>query len=251
MDSSPLIFENETATIKRCDHALWLQISRPPNNYLTTPVFEAVHEAMELLETGEDRVLAITGTGQSFSKGFDLKLMHSCEDRKQLRTNLVHTNAIFSRVSRSPKPVVAVINGHCLGGGFELALCCHLRVCREGIRMGLPEVWLGMVPGLGGIQRLTRMVGMSKAFDLIAFGDLFTSADALRMGLVNRVYTKDSFDHDAAGFVKTLAALDTAITTRLIKVCRDATLSSSEEDHIVSGYEAFRDLAPWMQNQKQ
>ena len=240
-----IVFENEAAVITRDESALWLRIARPPNNYLITAVFEALHEAMERIETGGDRVLAITGTGQVFSKGFDLGLMHSCPDRKQLRVNLAHTNAIFSRVARSPKPVVAVINGHCLGGGFELALCCHFRVCRENVRLGLPEVWLGMVPGLGGMHRLARQVGMSKAMELIAFGDLFASEEALRLGLANRVYPKASFDEDARRFVKTLATLDPALTTRLIRGCRGAC-ADREEDQIVEGYEAFRDLAPWL-----
>jgi enoyl-CoA hydratase/carnithine racemase len=239
------VLQNEAAEITREDGILWLRIARPPNNYLVTPVFDALHEAMELIETGEDRVLAITGTGQVFSKGFDLGLMHSCPDRKQLRVNLVHTNAIFSRVARSPKPVVAAINGHCLGGGFELALCCHFRVCKEKVRLGLPEVWLGMVPGLGGIHRLVRQVGMSKALELIAFGDLFAAEDALHFGLANRVYPKDTFEADARRFAKTLATLDPAITERLIRVCR-AALPGNDEDNIVGGFEAFRDLAPWL-----
>lgn len=239
------VFQNESAEITSEDGVLWLRIARPPNNYLITAVFDALHEAMERIETGDDRVLAISGTGQVFSKGFDLELMHSCADRKQLRVNLVHTNAIFSRVARSPKPVVAVINGHCLGGGFELALCCHFRLCKEKVRIGLPEVWLGMVPGLGGIHRLVRQVGMSKALELIACGDLFTAEDALRYGLANRVSPKETFDADVRSFVRTLAALDPAITTRLIRLCR-AAAPGGDEDNIVGGYEAFRDLAPWL-----
>jgi enoyl-CoA hydratase/carnithine racemase len=111
--------------------------------------------------------------------------------------------------------------------------------------LGLPEVWLGMVPGLGGIHRLVRQVGMSKALELIAFGDLFTAEDALRFGLANRVYPKDTFEADARTFVKTLATLDPAIMTRLLCVCR-AALPGNDEDNIVGGLEAFRDLAPWL-----
>lgn len=95
--------------------------------------------------------------------------------------------ALLNRIERFDKPVITAINGTCLGGGLELAMACHMRVAAAGVLLGLPEVKLGLIPGFGGTQRLPRIIGPSKAAELILTGESIASEEALTIGLVNRV----------------------------------------------------------------
>ena len=156
-----ILYENGVTRVELAEGVLTLTLCHPPANLLNMDVFVGLDEALELLETSDAHLLVITGEKQVFSKGFDLELMASCSERRAMRRNLLETNAVFSRLAKSPKPTVAAINGYCLGGGFEMVLCCDFRVCKERTRLGLPEVWTGMLPGLGGIHRLARMVGQA------------------------------------------------------------------------------------------
>jgi enoyl-CoA hydratase/carnithine racemase len=99
----------------------------------------------------------------------------------------VRGQSLFSRIERSDKPVLAAINGTCVGGGLELALACHIRVAAAGAMLGLPEIKLGLIPGFGGTQRLPRVVGASKAAEMILTGESVSAEEAFRMGLVSRV----------------------------------------------------------------
>src|SRR6266702_2620666 len=97
------------------------------------------------------------------------------------------TVTLLNRIERFDKPVIAALNGACLGGGLELAMACHMRVAAAGILLGLPEIKLGLIPGFGGTQRLPRIIGPSKAAELILTGETIKSEEALTWGLVNRV----------------------------------------------------------------
>jgi enoyl-CoA hydratase/carnithine racemase len=101
---------------------------------------------------------------------------------------------------------VAAVNGACLGGGLELALACHIRVCSEKARLGLPELSVGLVPGLGGIPRLVRVVGEAKALEMMLLGDIVSADDALRMHLVSRVFPRNGFRDRVLAFVRTILA---------------------------------------------
>ncbi len=243
-----VVFQNDVTRLERTGGQLWLTLARPPGNTLVAGIFEGLQAAMEAFETGSERVLVFTGEGTAFSKGADLQVLQACPNRVEMQRELVLTNAVFSRIARSPKPTVAAINGYCFGGGLELALCCHFRVVREKTRLGLPEIWGGMVPGLGGIHRLCRLIGSAKALELIAFGELLTSEDALRLGLVNRVFPKASFEAESKAFAQSIATIPPVAMERLIAVCRQAW-PAGDEDNVWNGWEAFRDVAPWLQRQ--
>ncbi|RFZ92375.1 enoyl-CoA hydratase [Mucilaginibacter conchicola] len=98
---------------------------------------------------------------------------------------------VFDLIANGPKPVIAAVNGFALGGGLELAMACHIRVASDNAKMGLPEVTLGLIPGYGGTQRLTQLVGRGKALEMIMTADMLTAADALQIGLVNHVVSLD------------------------------------------------------------
>jgi enoyl-CoA hydratase/carnithine racemase len=157
----------------------------------------------------------------------------------------VLSNAVFSRLARLPKPTIAMINGACLGGGFELALACHFRLCADNVRMGLPEVWINLVPGLGGFSRLARLIGVSKALELAALGDLISADEALRMNIVNRVYPKKGFLEHAESFLRALLVADGKVVQELIRLATCYT-SPREEECIRESMESFARLAPWL-----
>jgi len=122
-----------------------------------------------------------------FSAGADVK-MFAATDAEYQMAFVVHANEIMSKFERTPKIVVCAINGHCLGGGLEIALCCDVRVAAEGTyNIGLPEVTLGVLPGTGGTQRLPRLIGRQKALDIMVLGAPVQPATAKELGIVDEV----------------------------------------------------------------
>ena len=188
----------------------------------------------------------ITGSKRAFSKGFDVDLMMSLRDRSEFKPTLILFNTVFSRIARSTKLTIAVISGACMGGGLELAMACHLRVCAEKTRLGLPEVWLKLVPGLGGVYRLARLVGAAKALELVLIGDLITADEALRLNLVSRVYPRDNFAEYVASFVSTLATADQKVIREVIRLAAYCA-PPGEEDNIRHGAESFLELFSCLQ----
>lgn len=132
-----------------------------------------------VLLTGAGEKAFVAGADISEFAGFDV------EEGEQLARR--GHSEVFDAIENSRKPFVAAINGFALGGGLELAMACHLRVAAEGAKMGLPEVTLGLIPGYGGTQRLTQLVGKGRAFEMIATADMITAEKAVETGLVNYV----------------------------------------------------------------
>src|SRR5262245_48547816 len=138
-------------------------------------------------------VLILTGAGAKFfSAGADIKMLAS-SGRRFKYFFCLHANETLNRLEQTPKLVVAALNGHCVGGGLEVAMAADIRIARKGAgKIGLPEVGLGVLPGTGGTQRLPRLVGKARAFELMATGRLMEFEEALTLGLVNEVIEADS-----------------------------------------------------------
>jgi enoyl-CoA hydratase len=137
--------------------------------------------------------IIITGAGQkAFVAGADISEFASLS--KNGGHELAHEGqkTVFDAIENGSKPVIAAINGFALGGGLELAMACHIRIASDNAKMGLPEVTLGLIPGYGGTQRLTRLVGKGKALEMIMTADMITAAEAYQYGLVNHVVSQDS-----------------------------------------------------------
>ena len=136
--------------------------------------------------------IIITGAGQkAFVAGADIS--EFAELDAEGGGKLAHDGQanVFNRIENGPKPVIAAVNGFALGGGLELAMACHIRVASDNAKMGLPEVTLGLIPGYGGTQRLTRLVGKGKALEMIMTADMITAAQAYEFGLVNYVVSQE------------------------------------------------------------
>ncbi|HZE84134.1 MAG TPA: enoyl-CoA hydratase-related protein [Puia sp.] len=173
------------------DHIFTITINRPDklnaiNKYVMNELDEVVQE---IYENAEIKSAIITGAGaKAFVAGADISefLGLSKEEGQALSKK---GQDIFSRIESSAKPIVAAVNGFALGGGCELAMACHFRLCSENARFGQPEVNLGLIPGYGGTQRLTHLVGRSKALELMLTGAMIDAQAALQLGLVNYVTT--------------------------------------------------------------
>src|SRR5438105_3450305 len=158
----------------------------------------AIDEARERDDIGG---VILTGAGRAFVAGADIGELAGQSPTTAKRRALAG-QAIFRRFETSPKPVIAAVNGFALGGGCELAMSCHVRVASESAKFGQPEVKLGAIPGYGGTQRLTRLVGGGRALQLLLTGEMIDAHEALRIGLVNRVVPGDQLLSAAATMIQ-------------------------------------------------
>src|ERR1700753_983814 len=141
-----------------------------------------------------DRVggIIITGAGsKAFVAGADISEFSSFDSAQGEQLARNGHRLVFNQIENSKKPIIAAINGFALGGGLELALACHIRIASDNAKMGLPEVTLGLIPGYGGTQRLTQLIGKGKAMEMILTADMITADEALQIGLVNHVVSQD------------------------------------------------------------
>ena len=129
----------------------------------------------------------------------------------------------FDKMETWPKPVIAAINGACLGGGLELAMCCHIRLAAEGIRLGQPEINLGIIPGFGGTQRLLRIIGQSKATELILTGDSISAQEGRTLGLVSQVFPPDDLMRQATGLARRIASKGQMAVRSALKAIRQGS----------------------------
>jgi enoyl-CoA hydratase len=187
------------------DRIATLTINRPDKrNALNQGTRDEIVQALDELHSSAVRVLIITGAGdKAFIAGADIG---EFEGRTALtQRDVMKQRRIFDAVEEFPKPVIAMINGFCLGGGMELALACDLRVASDTAKLGQPEINLGIIPGGGGTQRLTRLIGEGKAMELILTGDLIDAADAKALGLVNHVVAPGQLQATALSLANRIA----------------------------------------------
>jgi enoyl-CoA hydratase len=173
-----------------------LTLDDPPANTYTYEMMRRLDEAVLRARMDEAvHVIVIKGAGEKFfCAGANISMLTEMTPTFKYYFCL-HANETLSRLEQTPKLVVAAVNGHCVGGGLEVALAADIRVARKGAgKMGLPEVSLGVLPGTGGTQRLTRVVGKSRAIELMAAGELFDFERGAELGLVNHVFEADSAD---------------------------------------------------------
>ena len=206
-----------------------ITLNRPDKlNALNAELLRELHTAITTCQHDPNvRVVVITGSGpKAFAAGADIAELHA---------NDAVGGKLFAErgqaVERLGKPVIAAVNGFALGGGCELAMACHMRFAADSARFGQPEINLGIIPGYGGTQRLPRLVGLAKAYELILAGDMIDAAEALRIGLVNRVYAAADLLDQTRAFAQMLAAK----APLALYACLEATQASAD----VSGLEGL------------
>lgn len=196
--------------IKRAveDGVAVVTIDRPPVNALSRPLMQELDTCLEELRADEAvKVVIITGGGSfAFVAGADIKEIGALKSGQEAVQIASEGQQIITKIQRLGKPVIAAINGVCLGGGNELAMACHLRVSGDRARFGQPEINLGIIPGFGGTQRLPRLIGKAKAIELTLTGDLINAQEAHRLGLVNLVVPQDQVLKAAKDLARKIAA---------------------------------------------
>lgn len=171
-----------------------ITINRPDKlNALNGAVLNELEEAVQLVYTDENiKAAIITGQGaKAFVAGADISEFLNVSDEQAVLLAR-RAQEIFFKIENSPKPVVAAVNGFALGGGCELAMACHFRLASDNAKFGQPEVNLGLIPGYGGTQRLTMLVGKGKAMELMMTGNMIDAGEAKDLGLVNYVTSPES-----------------------------------------------------------
>lgn len=175
--------------LSRRDEFAVLTLSRPAVlNALNFELLLQLEHRLDEVEAGDARCLIVTGAGdKAFCAGADISEL-SCRTPQQELDTTLNGQRVISRLSRLRQPTIALVNGYALGGGCELSLACTFRVATPKARFGLPEIKLGLVPGYGGTQRLPRLIGLSVALEAMLSGRFIEAEEALRLGLVNRVF---------------------------------------------------------------
>ncbi len=190
---------------------------------------ELKQAAIEIENNPNVRVAIITGSGEkAFSSGIDLKKIASGEnfitgpDIRDYYDGISKLRDVFTMYEKLAVPVIAAINGYCLGGGLELALACDFRVAVEYSVFSLPEVQLGIIPDLGGCQRLPRAVGIAKAKELIYTGKRIEAPEALRIGLIQQIYPKDKLMEETLKMAGEIAGYNPVVVQAAKRACNVA-----------------------------
>jgi enoyl-CoA hydratase len=189
------------------DRVATITVNRPDKlNALNDVTLGELETAMnEAVRQPEVAGVLLTGAGRAFVAGADISEL-ATQTPIEAQRRALFGQAVFTKFERSPKPVIAAVNGFALGGGCELAMACHLRVASEHAKFGQPEVKLGLCAGYGGTQRLPRLVGRGRALQLLLTGETIDAQEAQRIGLVNRVVAADQLLPTAEALLRQMLA---------------------------------------------
>lgn len=181
-------------------------IDNPPVNALSVQTMAELHEILTEIEAlPEVKVVLLRGNSKLFVAGADLNELLKTKTKKEAydMSKLGHT--LMARIENYSLPVIAVVEGACLGGGMELAMACHIRIAKENAVFGLPEITLGIFPGAGGTQRLPRLIESSRAIEMILTGRRISAEEAKCLGLVLEVYPENTFEQEVANLTSSIA----------------------------------------------
>ena len=223
------------------DHVGLITLNRPEaHNALNN---QLVHELMQALEdfdrAADVRVVVLAGGEKAFAAGADIKEMVSLTADGMRSSDFIQS---FARMESLNKPLIAAVSGWALGGGCELALACDLVVASETARFGQPEVTIGVIPGAGGTQRLTRRVGKAVAMEMILNNRVLTAAEALQFGLVNRVVPVDRYLGEALSLAAEIAAkapVAVRLGKRMILQAFETPLTAGLKDERLAFFDVF------------
>ena len=196
----------QTISLSTDGRVATISLSRPEAlNALNSTMVRELVAAFDALEPDDSvHCVVLTGSDKAFCAGADLKEMASLSSAEISRHD--HLRPVWERASRFKKPIIAALSGYALGGGLELAMCCDIIVASEGTKLGQPEINIGIIPGGGGTQRLTRAVGKYKAMEMILTGGMISAEDAKAHGLVNRVVPAGKHLEEAAKLAAEVAS---------------------------------------------
>jgi len=205
-----------------------IQMDDPPANTYTYEMMQQLDTAILRARMEESvHVIVLRGAGEKFfSAGASIPMLTKADPTFKYYFCL-HANETLSRLEQTPKLVIAALNGHTVGGGLEIAMACDIRIAKkEGGKIGLPEVNLGVLPGTGGTQRISRIVGRARAIELMATGRTFSFEEALGFGLIHYIYERESFWDDVVAYARQFCPPNKA--SRAVGHIKRAVVTGSE-----------------------
>lgn len=220
-----------------------ITINRPDKlNALNSMVIEDLGKVMdEVYTNAEIKTVIITGAGpKAFVAGADISGFNGLSKEEGMALAKKGQD-VFFKIENCPKPVVAAVNGFALGGGCELAMACHFRLCSENAKFGQPEVNLGLIPGYGGTQRLTQLVGKGKSMELQMTAHMMDAEEALRCGLVNHVTTADALLNRTKDILQIIMGKAPVAVSKIIQCVNTAVVNTGNNSGYENEVEAFGD----------
>jgi len=229
----------ECIDIEIRDSIAEITMNTPPHNYFTMRLLEEIFLLGKMFMLAREankfaiRGIIIAGTGRSFSPGVSIDMLNELTEKKDQERAARILREVLAMIENSKVPVIAAINGICLGAGFEVALACHYRVCSKRVHLGFPEINLDLMPGASGTQTLPKLIGRSKAQYLLLSGKLTTAEDALRIGMVDVVVDRDRVMDVARGIARDTCFRNEKTTEYMLKAITAALNSPAEEGRML------------------
>jgi len=215
--------ERQYVKLTKEDRVAIITVDNPPVNMISQPVVTDLQSALEEAWTDDEvKAIVLTGGGQMvFVAGADINAILELKAPSDAKEIVMQVHELFQRIEKSSKPIIAAINGHCLGAGLEMAMACHMRIANNRAMFGHTEITLGIIPGFGGTQRLPRLVGKGKALELILTGDRITGGEAASIGLVNKAVPGTEVMKAAVGLAKKIASFGRPSITAAIEAVNE------------------------------
>lgn len=206
-----------------------IRLNRPKElNALNLQLMQELREALQQLDKNDQvRVIIITGNEQAFAAGADIKQM---ADKSAVDMLMIDQFSTWDQIKKTKKPLIAAVSGFALGGGCELAMTCDMIIASETAKFGQPEIKIGVMPGAGGTQRLTRAIGKAKAMELVLTGRFLSADEALSYGLINKVVPVELYLFEAVQLAKEIAQMS-PVAAQLAK----ESVNRSFETHLDEG----------------
>lgn len=212
------------------DRIAVITIDTPPANTLGEATLRELEVAIDTASDDETvKAIVLTGAGKMFVAGADIKEINNITSESEGKNTALLGQNLFNKIEQLNKPVIAAINGACLGGGMELAMACHIRIAAESAKFGQPEINLGLIPGFGGTQRLARLTNKGIAMEWILTGDLYSAQDAYRLGIINRIVPVENIVAEAKSLAHKLAAKSGKVMSLALKAINEGLEKTQTE----------------------
>jgi len=219
-----------TIQVEVADGIAVFRMDNPPVNQLSEHFVRELADALaEAFRDGAVKAVVLTGTGKNFIAGADITQIKNIRSREQILKLLRDNNRFLNAIETGPKPVVAAINGNCLGGGLELAMVCHYRVAARGVDLGQAEVQIGLIPGAGGTQRLPRLIGLANALDMITTGKPIKAEKAFERTLVDELADPEQLVEAAVRAARRFISGELHLKARTTRLRHDRLPSAAEK----------------------
>ncbi|MBI5445925.1 MAG: enoyl-CoA hydratase/isomerase family protein [Deltaproteobacteria bacterium] len=233
--------QKETLSYEVRDRVGVVTMTRPKQlNAMSSRFFAEMNQVLDEAEAADVGALVLTGQGKAFCAGADVAEVQTMNTIAAMTTFTNRTHELFVRMESFDKPILGAINGIALGGGFELALACDMRIASSEAKLGLPEAKIGLVPGAGGCTRLPKMVGIGKALEILILGEPITAREAHALGVVNWVVEPDQLESEALRIAGVMARERPPLSIAAIKrVTRSAANSDTRSGLAVEMFAAL------------